>query len=63
MYDLNDRSNETQEVRRRTPTALKLKNFRPGKRIRVVVSVGEFGQEREARFTTPSDKTLWKIAA
>eukprot|EP00903_Cladosiphon_okamuranus_P015421 g14244.t1 len=53
----------SKEVRRRTPTALKLKNFRAGKRIRVVVSVGEFGQEREARFTTPSDKTLWKIAA
>ena len=41
----------------------KLSHLLPAKRIRVSVNVGEFGQEREARFTTTSDKTLWKIAA
>ncbi|CAN0064472.1 unnamed protein product [Scytosiphon promiscuus] len=54
---------KTKEVRARTPTAFQLDGFKPGKRVRVVVSTGEFGQEREARFTTTSDKTLWKIAA
>lgn len=52
-----------QEVRGKTPTAFKLRNFSPGKRIRVTVSVGEFGQEREAKFTTTSDKKDWKVAA
>lgn len=51
-----------QEVRGKTPTVFKLRGFGPGKRVRVAVSVGEFGQEREARFTTTSDKTQWKIA-
>ncbi|CAN0069108.1 unnamed protein product [Ectocarpus sp. 4 AP-2014] len=53
----------SKEVRAKTPTAFSLRGFKPGKRIRVVVDVGEFGQEREARFTTTSDKTLWKIGA
>ncbi|CAN0062357.1 unnamed protein product [Ectocarpus sp. 6 AP-2014] len=53
----------SKEVRAKTPTAFSLRGFKPGKRIRVVVDVGEFGQEREARFTTASDKTLWKIGA
>lgn len=52
-----------QEVRARTPTAFKLRNFAPNKRVRVTVNVGEFGQEREARFKTPSNKMDWKIAA
>lgn len=51
-----------QDVSRRTPTAFKLDGFEPGKRIVVKVNVGETEQEREARFTTPSDKTDWKIA-
>eukprot|EP00904_Undaria_pinnatifida_P002914 jgi/Undpi1/12623/HiC_scaffold_6.g02291.m1 len=52
-----------QRVAGKTPTCFQLKNFRPGKRIRVSVNVGEFGQEREARFTTTSSKSLWKIAS
>lgn len=47
----------------KTPTVFKLNNFQPAKRIRVSVNVGEFGQEREAQFTTTSDKSQWKIAA
>eukprot|EP00904_Undaria_pinnatifida_P002908 jgi/Undpi1/12618/HiC_scaffold_6.g02287.m1 len=53
----------SQEVKGRTPTVVKLNGFHPGKRVCVKISIGEFGQEREARFTTSSDKTLWKIGA
>lgn len=47
---------------RKAPRAFTLDGFAPGKRILVKVNVGESGQEREARFTTPSDKADWKIA-
>eukprot|EP00903_Cladosiphon_okamuranus_P015430 g14252.t1 len=53
----------SKEVRAKTPTVFELTHLLPAKRVRVSVNVGEFGQEREAQFTTPSDKGLWKIAA
>ena len=49
-----------QDVMARTPTAFQLDGFEPGKRVRVTVSAG--GEEREAHFTTPSNKLQWKIA-
>ncbi|CBN74005.1 conserved unknown protein [Ectocarpus siliculosus] len=55
--------NVSQEVRAKTPTVFKLNHFLPAKRVRVTVNVGEFGQEREAQFTTTSDKSQWKIAS
>lgn len=62
-HRLRDVFPASQEVRAKTPTVFKLRGFSPAKRVRVVVGVGEFGQEREARFTTTSDKVQWKIAA
>lgn len=50
-------------MRGKTPTVYEMTHLLPAKRVRVSVNVGEFGQEREARFTTTSDKSLWKIAA
>ena len=44
----------------RTPTAFELDGFEPDKRIRVTVIAG--GEEREAQFTTTSNKLDWKIA-
>lgn len=52
-----------QEVKAKTPTVFKLKYLKPAKQVTVKVNVGQFGQEREARFTTTSDKSQWKIAA
>ncbi|CAM9155057.1 unnamed protein product, partial [Hapterophycus canaliculatus] len=52
-----------QEVKAKTPTAFKLSYFEPAKQVVVKVNVGQFGQEREARFTTTSNKSQWKIAA
>eukprot|EP00904_Undaria_pinnatifida_P006858 jgi/Undpi1/3301/HiC_scaffold_15.g06675.m1 len=47
-------------VMARTPTAFELDGFEPDKRIRVTVIAG--GEEREAQFTTTSNKLDWKIA-
>ncbi|CAB1113023.1 unnamed protein product [Ectocarpus sp. CCAP 1310/34] len=58
----NDGERHT-EVRSKTPTVFKLNHFMPAKRVRVTVNVGEFGQEREAQFTTTSDKSRWKNAS
>ncbi|CAM9546634.1 unnamed protein product [Ascophyllum nodosum] len=51
------------DVRGKTPTAFTLTDLTPGKRYRVIVSLGEPGEDREAHFTTTSDKLKWKIVA
>ncbi|CAM9546491.1 unnamed protein product [Ascophyllum nodosum] len=57
----NKRCTVSKDVRGKTPTAFMFTDLSPGRRHRVVVTLGETGENREAQFTTTSDKQQWKI--